>query len=57
LAGALSVFSLVVSSRALMLTNSFDGILFIFIRFNFLGWDQVLAEHKEPIDLVVLNVE
>ena len=57
MAGALSVFSLVVSSRALMLTNSFDGILFIFIRFNFLGWDQVLAEHKEPIDLVVLNVE
>jgi len=57
LAGAVSVFSLIVSSRALMLTNCLDGILFIFIASNFLGWDQVLAKHKEPIDLVVLNVE
>jgi len=40
-----------------MLTNCFDGILFIFITSNFLGWGQVLAEHKEPVDLVVLNVE
>ena len=57
MAGAVSVFSFIVSSRALMLTNCFDGILFIFITSNFLGWGQVLAEHKEPVDLVVLNVE
>ena len=40
-----------------MRLKSLSSILFIFITSNFLGWDQVLAEHKEPVDLVVLNVE
>ena len=40
-----------------MLVKVLTSILFIFIASNFLGWDQVLAKHKEPIDLVVFNVE